>query len=73
MTYVFEYWYYKFIAEHSDHYTVLSSGVEITVFEYTLRHVTTKFAHMNGHWKVYNFWKVQKNVIPSPTIPETHP
>ena len=29
-------------------------GVEITVFEYTLRHVTTKFAHMNGHWKAYN-------------------
>ena len=22
---------------------------------YTLRHVTTKFAHMNGHWKAYNF------------------
>ena len=31
-----------------------SSGVEITVFEYTLWHVTTNFAHMNGHWKVYN-------------------
>ena len=34
-----------------------NSGVETTctVFEYTLRHVTAKFAHMNGHWKAYIF------------------
>ena len=30
-----------------------NSGVETTVFEYTLRHFTAKFAHMNGHWKDY--------------------
>ena len=22
----------------------------------TLRHATAKFAHMNGHWKGYDFW-----------------
>ena len=29
-------------------------------FKNTLRHVTTKFAHMNGHWKAYNYpsWHV---------------
>ena len=32
------------------------SGVLSTFYTivYTLRHVTAKFAHMNGHWKAYN-------------------
>ena len=55
----YAYWYYKIIKHSSDHvittkYSNMHSGVETTVFEYTLRHVTAKFAHMNGHWKAYN-------------------
>ena len=38
----------------NDMLILLSSGVETTVFEYILLHVTTKFAHMNGHWKAYD-------------------
>ena len=45
------YRYYKI--KHSDQYYICR-GVESTAFEYTLRHVTTKFAYMNGHWKDYN-------------------
>ena len=42
-------------------WSLLSSGVDLLYLSmpYTLRHVTTKFAHMNGHWKAYN----HKNLI----------
>ena len=36
------------------HETSWTKNTEDTVFKYTLQHVTAKFAHMNGHWKVYD-------------------
>ena len=44
-------------------YLVLST---FTNFVYiTLRHVTTKFAHMNGHWKGYDCINVLRAALSS--------
>ena len=38
---------------------LVGSGVEdedtVFVFKCTLQHITSNFAHMNGHWKAYDF------------------
>ena len=43
---------------HTAVYVVVGSGDETCAFKFayiiTIRHVTAKFAHMNGHWKVYD-------------------
>ena len=45
--------YYKI--KHSDHYWVLVVKLKILYLKCTLlQHVTVEFAHMNGHWKVYD-------------------
>ena len=42
-------------------YIIIDSGAILQTIQridyllvYTLRHVTVKFAHMNGHWKAYD-------------------
>ena len=38
---------------------LVGSGVEdedtVFVFKCTLQHATSNFAHMNGHWKAYDY------------------
>ena len=43
------------ILQNSTQWSLVSSGIEDNLFESTLQHVTAKFAHMNGHWKAYDF------------------
>ena len=41
-------------------------STDIPNLAYILRHVTAKFAHMNGHWKAYNSTAViLKSVLPN--------